>query len=160
MTKKKKTEEEQRIALSLAQIEQLIRGAIPNVEEVMIATTSDTSFKFILILDPLYDEEKVPANCEKLHELEDEEYVDLVCAHGVAELFDFFEDTKIVEGPESEKPTLMIETCNIGLDLLPALLFSLDEITQRWIEVDADIALEEENKMRGLTIVKGNNTIQ
>src|ERR1035437_6430346 len=104
MAKKKKTKAKPKapkfnhIFLSPNQVGHLIDGAINNMVDLKIHA-DEVGFKFLIVLDQVVDKGCIPVTQEPKT---DEEHVDILCAHLIAELFDFIEVALPIRQPDGK----------------------------------------------------------
>jgi hypothetical protein len=153
---KKKVKKVDPIYLTSNQVMHLIYGTIRNLIDLQVHYT-DTGYHFLLILDCV-----IPDGCIGVREEPetDEEILDILCAHSVPELSEYFDNILSVS-QDGETFHRAFSTVEINADNLAAFVDALSDLDLYWEEIDQEIRSDADlkEKIKGKNFVEGNGTV-
>ena len=154
MTKKKKSKKTNPVYITPAQVGHLINGTIKNLIDFKFHADEE-GIRFLLVLDCIAPETCISINKEPESE---EEIFDIMCAHAVPELSEYFENVMRVK-IEDGKHYRGFSTIPLNLENLPGFIFALSELDNYWTEIDQEIENQNEIEMKDKNFVEGNGTV-
>lgn len=154
MTKNTKSKKSSPVFLSASQVSHLIGGAVKNLVDIKFHE-SEEGYRFFLIVDCINPEDCIPVD----QEIEsDEEYLDILLAHGLPELAEYFEAVVPIR-PDGKTFFKGFSTTFINQDNIAAFIKSLWDLETYWDNMDKEIEHERELKIKGKNLVEGNGTL-
>ena len=144
------------VLLTPGQVGHLINGTLKNLIDFKVSADRD-GLRFLLILDCVFPEICIPIDQEPDME---EDAFNIMVAHGVAELEEYFETIMRVKW-EDDKHYRSFATVPINMENLPEFAMALSEVDDFWDELERDAENEEDfkRKTKGKNIVEGNGTV-